>query len=532
MQRKLGLLLLLSGLAACSAAGNVSQSQSALRDRAAPTLVVVITIDQFRGDYIDRFRPQLTGGIARLADGGAWFTNAHHDHANTETAPGHASLLTGRFPRSTGISSNSAGVGDPSFPLISGYPNEPGASPYRLKGTTLVDWILRSDPGSRALSISMKDRAAILPVGHSQQNVFWYSGMGNFTTSTYYAKELPAWLQKFNARDIPRKSAGQVWTLLLPESAYPEPDSVPRERGGIDFTFPHVMAADSAQAASLFRATPGMDDITLAAALEGVNALGIGGGQHLDVLNISLSATDVVGHTYGPDSRELHDQFLRVDRLLGAFMDSLYKLRDSTKIIFAMTGDHGVGSMPELNVERAVPPPVRTSLAPVAVSTRARLRALGVDTLAITFDGFAVSADRNAFRTARVNADSILFSLASELRNLAGVLRVDRFADLMKADTVADPIARRWLHQFPSDGDVELLVTLTRMSIATTTAAQHGSPHDYDSHVPIIFFGKPFKHATFAEFVRTVDIAPTLAAALGVKPLEKLDGRVLVRAMK
>ena len=130
---------------------------------APPSLIVLITIDQFRGDYLDRFGPQLRGGLARLARGGAWFTNAHHDHAITETAPGHATLLSGRFPRSTGIMANRIGVIDDSARLLVGPPG-PGASPRRFQGTTLVDWLQSRDPASRALSVSMKDRGAILPV--------------------------------------------------------------------------------------------------------------------------------------------------------------------------------------------------------------------------------------------------------------------------------------------------------------------------------------------------------------------------------
>ncbi|HMI55265.1 MAG TPA: alkaline phosphatase family protein, partial [Gemmatimonadaceae bacterium] len=149
-----------------------------------PTLIVLITVDQLRDDYLDRFAPQLRGGLARLARGGAWFTNAHHDHAITETAPGHATLLSGRFPRSTGITANRVGVDDNSAPLLIA-PKGPGASPRRFQGTTLVDWLRAKDSRSRALSVSMKDRGAILPVGRSRAEVYWYYPDGEFTTSKY-----------------------------------------------------------------------------------------------------------------------------------------------------------------------------------------------------------------------------------------------------------------------------------------------------------------------------------------------------------
>ena len=530
MPRKLWIALITAGLAACASASNEAQSRVSA-EQPRPTLVVFLTIDQFRGDYIQRFRPQLTGGLARLANGGAWFTNAHHDHAITETAPGHATLLSGRFPRSTGISSNRNGVDDDSAPLIDGYPGEPGASPARFRGTTLTDWIVAADKRSRALSLSTKDRGAILPIGKSKQSVFWYSVTGGFTTSTYYANDLPAWLKAFNARDLARKTAGTTWSLLLPESGYPEPDSVPAEGAGGTFTFPHTQPEDSGQAASTVRSTPAMDDITLAAALAGVSAMRLGAGPHLDVLAISLSATDFIGHRYGPDSREVHDELLRVDRALGVFLDSLYKLRDSSRIVIAISGDHGVASLPELNVEHSVTPPVRVSILPVIRAAREYLRQAKIDTTAIIFDGLTVEADRAKFRAAKALPEPFLEKVAADYRSLPGVARVDRFSDLMKADTVADPVARRWLHHF-NPGEIDLAITLTRMSIATANSATHGSPYDYDSHVPIIFYGAGVRPGTHANFVRTVDIAPTLAALLGVKPLEKLDGVVLRQALR
>ena len=504
-----------------------SNSASAL---AAPSLIVLISVDQFRGDYLDRFGSQLEGGLARFSRG-AWFTNAHQDHALTETAPGHATLLAGRFPRSTGITSNSAGVEDPSAPVL-GEPRLPGASPARFNGTTLVDWLRAKDPESRALSVSMKDRAAILPVGRSRSEVYWYAPDGRFSTSTYYRNTLPEWVNAFNARHLPQSFAGRSWTLLLPASSYKEADSVSYEMSGANFVFPHEFSADSARAASEVRVSPFIDEITLNFALAGVNALSLGKTGHTDVLAISLSATDYIGHSYGPDSREMHDNMLRLDRSLGSFLDSLFKLRDSTRVAIAVSGDHGAGTMPELVPATVRPAPVRISAAAIASQLTALAARANLDTNLLGLDGHVVVADPRLAASRRAGLDSVLNAFATQVKAMPGIARVDRFRDLIGGDTINDPIARRWAHQLPSDSNAELVITLTPYSIFSGIVATHGSPYDYDSNVPLIFIGPWFAPGRYPEFVRTVDLAPTLAAVARVEPTERIDGVALRRALK
>ncbi len=496
-----------------------------------PTLVVLITIDGFREGNLERFGPQLHGGLARLMNGGAWFTNAHHDHAITETAPGHATLLAGRFPRSTGITANRVGVFDPASPLV-GFSGGPGASPLRFQGTTLVDWLRSKDPKSRALSISSKDRAAILPVGKSKQQVYWYAPDGEFTTSRYYADSLPDWVKKFNARRIPESYAGKSWTLVLADSAYKEPDSVSIESNGRDFVFPHVLPADTTSIDTFFWTVPFGDELEVGLALEGVRALRLGEGPQTDLLAVSLSATDAINHRFGPDSREAHDQVLRTDRTIGVFLDSVFKLRDPSRVVVALSADHGFGTVPEL-AKGVTPAPTRVTVQPALAAARQRMKALGVDTLALDVDFQVVLINRDAFSKAKVNPDTVLRVFHDEALRIPGVYRVDRFRDLVKGDTVGDPITRRWAHQFPADAQIELIVTLTKGTLwQGPLVASHGTPYDYDSNVPIIFYGPAFNHGRYSEFVRTVDIAPTLAAAAQVKPTERLDGVVLTKALK
>lgn len=516
-----------AGTACAQAQGDREQraDSAAAATAARPTLVVLVTIDQFRADYLTRFGGQLTGGLARLVKGGAVFTDAHQDHAITETAPGHASLLSGRFPRSTGIMMNSIGVSDTESPLIAGG-NGPGASPRRFTGTTLVDWLRAEEPRSRALSVSVKDRGAILPVGRSKSDVYWYSLDGRFVTSSYYRETLPSWVNDFNARRLPQGYAGRSWTLLLPDSAYAERDSVPAESGGRNFTFPHELPPGGDDVANIIRGTPFIDEVTVAFALEGVRQLKLGTGPQTDLLAVSLSSTDYVGHRFGPDSREIHDQVLRDDRTIGVLIDSLYRLRDSARVLIVLSSDHGVGSIPEVAAANGTPGATRVELYDALPAVHARLRASGLDTLALQVDPPLVFLDRKAFAGRDALADSVLAVFAKAATQVNGVRRVDRFPTLL-ADSLRDPIARRWAHQLPANANVAAIVTLDSLSTWGGTVASHGSAYDYDSHVPLIFYGAGVKPGRNGEFVRTVDIAPTLGAVLGVRPSERVDGVVI-----
>lgn len=495
---------------------------------ARPSLVVFLTIDQMIPDYFARYGAQFTGGLRRLQRGGVLYTNGYHDHATTETAPGHAATMSGRFPMHTGIVRNNAGVNDKDHPLVGG--GGAGASPYRFQGTTLTDWLIAADPRTRALSISRKDRGAILPIGRSRQSVFWFTNDGRFTTSSWYADTLPTWLTVFNARRLPHQMTGSAWTLLRDPALYSEADSVPVESGGRNVMFPHVLPSDTAQALRAIGDDPRMDWLTLQAAMAGVHAMQLGAGPATDVLAISLSTTDAVGHRYGPDSREMHDQMLRLDRYLGVFLDSLFRIRDSSKIVIALTADHGVQPFPELHFAGQRNAVLRVNVEPVLAEARRALAARGVDTAtALDFEFGMLFADSMAFRRAKVSMDSVLKSLAASLRAVPGVARVDQRRDLAAADTVRNAVPRRWIHALPASLNVVMLVSLKPYVYWNgVTYATHGSPNDADARVPILFHGPGFaRGVTVARSVRVVDMAPTLARRIGVLPSERLDGVVL-----
>ncbi|MFN2398596.1 MAG: alkaline phosphatase family protein [Gemmatimonadaceae bacterium] len=526
-------LLALAFLFSTFANPTLAQRRAFPDDSIVPSLIVFITVDQLRQDYLERFGSQLTGGLARMVRNGAVFTNAHQDHAITETAPGHASTMSGRFPRNTGIVRNAPGVFDPQAPLVEGI--GPGASPFRFRGGTLIDWLRSKDQRSRALSVSYKDRGAILPLGRASQDVYWYSANGRFTTSTYYADTLPGWVKRFNARRVPASMAGQSWTPIHAAGSYPEPDSVNAESNGSNFVFPHVLPVDTIAAARAFPGFPWMDELTLDLALEGLQQLKLGAGTQTDIVAIALSATDVIGHRFGPDSKEIHDQILRLDRMLGAFLDSLFVLRSPDKVVVALTADHGVAPFPAVhNARKGGGGSARpVSLAPVVLALRRSLVERGVDSTAVSFEDAILFVDRAKLVRAKVSADSLVRAFAAEVRKVPGVQRVDSRQSLSRVDTARDAVARRWYNALTPDLPAELVVTLAPFNFWEAVGyAQHGSPHDYDSNVPVIFFGRPFRAGRFQTFARVVDMAPTLAWVTATTPYERLDGHVLWQAMK
>ncbi len=498
-----------------------------------PALVVLIAVDQLRGDYLDRFAPQLNGGLARFRTRAAFFPHAWQDHSNTETAPGHATMLSGREPVHTEIISNNRGVPDPLTPLIG--VSGTGASPRRFNGTTLYDWLLVRDPNARVLSVSRKDRGAILPIGRAKGDIYWFAG-GRFTTSRYYADSLPTWVSAFDATIPYDRLAGMKWSLLLPESSYAEPDSVWAENNGADFVFPHVLPAADALRAGL-QQYPWMDSLTLAFAIDGVRATRLGKrsmestprSTMPDLLSVSLSTTDAIGHAFGPDSREIHDQVLRVDHWLGEFMASLEREVPANRILYVLTADHGVSPMPEIAVAK-VGRGGRVWLGDIATATESALEARYRTEFGVEFDNGLFYADVGAMRSRGIDVDSIARSIVAAGARRPGV--AVGFTPKALA-TSSDSVAVRWRRTLPPSVGWIAAFGAARDFVWSggKTTAEHGTPNALDLSVPISFIGANVSVGRYDRLVRTVDIAPTLAMLLGIAPTEPLDGAAIRELM-
>jgi predicted AlkP superfamily pyrophosphatase or phosphodiesterase len=495
-----------------------------------PRLLVLLVVDQLRPDQLLRYRAEWTGGFKRLLDEGILFPDGRQDHAITQTGPGHSTVLSGRFPAHTGIITNDLGVPDSLAPLVDD-PKAVGASPRRFQGSALLDWMIASDSTTRMLSVAMKNRSAILPIGRARGEVYWWSTLGFFTTSRYYRDSLPAWVQGWNRRSPMRGLTGRRWELLKAEAAYPEADELPAEAGkdGRN-TFPHALPDDPAKAAALLPHFPWMDSLTLDIALTGVSELGLGSGEgtRTDLLSISLSSVDEIGHDFGPDSRELHDMLLRLDGYLGWFLDSLAATTPRGQTLLVLTSDHGTQAMPEQAAPVGGHPPGRAWPSALVRSMANDLRDRWRTDFRIQFDYGIVTADLTALRSRGIDTDSLSRSLAARFRREPYVDRVYTPLSLARAPG-SDPIAARWRHSIP-DG-FGWLVAVTPHEGTTwdswPTGANHGTPWLADVQVPVLFWGNGIQPRTVGRPVRTVDIGPTLARRIGVTPTERLDGVVL-----
>lgn len=494
-------------------------AQGSSRPAAEPRpirLVVALAVDQMRPDYLDRFKAGLRGGFAMLLREGVFFRNAEQDHAVVETAPGHSTMMTGRSPASVGIVSNDLGVPDPLSPLIRS--SSTGASPRRFVGTTLFDWLLARDSAVRVLAVSRKDRGAILPIGRAKVPVFWFS-KGQFTTSRYYADSLPSWVTAWNGPDPVGRLRGKAWTLERDASEYAEPDDRPFEVNGADRVFPHVLSTDSATAIAEIEKRPWLDSLTLDFAFTGVKVLGLGKRNGVDFLSVSLSTTDAVGHRWGPGSRELHDQILKLDRYLGLFFDSLATIVPRDQMIVTLTADHGVTEYPEAGQGGRVL--FATQARALNSYARARWR---IDLAAGTEAGL-LFGDAAALASRGVNTDSISRALAAEIGKMPGVRRVFTPRTLAAAPK-SDLDAMRWRRQLvPGFGWFVAVVAEPNYTFGSSKAeTTHGTINLDDVRVPLLFRVPGVPARRVERIVRTIDLAPTLAALLGIKPTERVEG--------
>ncbi len=493
-----------------------------------PSLVVMLAIDQARSDYIERFRDLFVGGIGWLIENGARFSDAHQNHAVTATAPGHASLSTGLEPYRSGI------VGNGWFDSVTGqeiYAAGPAdnRSPLHLEATGFGDWLKAADPRSKVFTASAKDRSAIMLGGQDPDAAYWYDReAGDWTSSEYYEDAEREWLPAFHRRKLMDRYFGTLWEPLYSSADWPSDGVQVLDRGAFDRSFPYVMGgyspvADEAFYRSLY-ATPFVDAylVEFARALIENEQLGLDGS--IDFLGLSFSALDTVGHQYGPNSPEVLDVLARLDLQLQTLISFLDRQVGLEHVIFALSSDHGVVPLPEYRAfvgEEGH----RLDQADVVCIQRvgARLgQRLGPDDWLLS--GFYLN-DETIARNGRDRAE-VERVLAELVMECDAVERAWTATELAARPRPHDEIHQRFLSNYFAGRSADVMVQFKQYYMYNPgMGTTHGSAYDYDSRVPIIFAGGGIVPGLRGDRINTVDVAPTLAALIGVPIPEGLDGR-------
>jgi len=540
----------LAAVAAFAALSIAAPTQAATVEKPRPKLVVVISIDQFSANLFEQYRADFTGGLGRLAREGVVYPSGYQSHGMTETCPGHSTLLTGKSPNKTGIVANDfydLATGQKTYCLadssvtLAHDPAAKGVSPKLLVASTYGDWLKAASPGSRVYAVSGKDRGAIAMAGHRGDGVFWLQQGFGFTTWVEPGQDAKARLAPvaaLNAKLTAGVGKEPAWTYAYKACAAKEGDFVTGDRAW-RAALPLPRADNPADAARDLATSPYTDRVTLEAAETLREDFKLGDGAATDVLTISLSATDFIGHRFGARGPEMCDHLLRLDARLGRFLDSLDKVKGQVLVVLA--ADHGGSDFPERLAQQGYEAG-RVPGGPWLKALNGELRAqLGLDHDPLVQAGgieslYVVGADGKAppaVDRARV--------AAATLAILAQRTEVFQAHDAVALATQAPPprgtppneysVAERMRRSAYPGRAGDILVAFqpyqTLAAAGLAYVASHGSPWDYDRRVPILFWWKGAGGRERVLPIETVDIAPTIAAVTGVAAPADLDGRCL-----
>ncbi len=517
-----------------------------------PRLLVVIAVDQLRADYMDRFRPFFgRGGFNLFLQRGASFASARYEHATTTTCAGHAVMLTGSYATVNGIIGNdwfdaAAGrevycAADTTVRLI-GAGGE-GRSPRNLNGATVGDLLKIATGGrSRVVTVSAKDRSAIMLGGHLGDAAYWMEDT-LFVTSTYYRPDMPQWAREFNGSGKVTAYAGKKWERLLPAAAYESvgPDDVPTEadESGMGRTFPHQVAAVSSgeDFVESFDQTPFSNDVVADFAMRAMAAEGLGKDTVTDVLGISFSANDRAGHAYGPDSHEVMDITIRLDRTLARLFAYLDRTVGLANVVAVLTADHGVAPLPEV-FSRLHPGASARRFHPAVVDTLVNA-ALTAAYGPAPAPGWVVHHDQPqiylnlaALRAKKVSVEDAEKVAQAAVRTVPGVHEVLTETELARARATGSRSGEALSYHPGRSGNLYYQMAPYILVDDEPTGTGHGTPWEYDRQVPVLLFGSRIVPGIRRTPATVADIAPTLSALLGLTAPGGTQGRVLSEAIR
>lgn len=492
---------------------------------AKPKLVLAIVIDQFRYDYLLRFRADYHSGFARLLEHGAVFTDAHYPQAATVTAVGHSTFLTGATPSNSGIVANEwfdreskqtvTSVSDPATKVVGGIRDRTGSSPRRLLVSTVGDELKTVRKESRVVSISIKDRSAILPGGHSADGAYWYDNdAGAWVTSSYYRDELPEWTKKLNQERPQSRYLGAKWMPFDSKDDSATPLCT-------------MVAGTEVRFCGSIEATPWGNEMIEEAAERALEGEKLGQHASTDILAVSFSSNDYVGHAVGPDDPAVRDISIRTDRLIGKLFEDVERHVGAGNMLVVLTADHGVAPVPEVNQERRMPGGRLDARALGEKISEALTERFGPAKWVQANAGGMLYLDMDQIRAAKLDPAEVERVAAGAAMHEPHIARVFTRNQLATGRVQQDGISRAFSVGFfgPRSGDVFVLAEPYYLFDASGTT--HGTPYDYDNHVPVIFLGPGIKAGRYSNRIAVNDIAPTLAAILDIEQPSGSTGRVL-----
>jgi arylsulfatase A-like enzyme len=497
---------------------------------AHPKLVVVIVIDQFRGDYLERYRDQFgDGGFKLFLDHGAYFANCNYNYANTRTAPGHSTLFTGAYSNGHGIAANEwwdqkkkrmvTSVEDDDTKLV-GVADKAGASPHNLLADTLGDELKLATQGkARVFGVSLKDRAAVLPAGFAGDAAYWIDAKsGAWVTSTYYRSDLPKWAQDFNSTR-PSKYWDRDWKDAQGNTLRSTAHRA--GKNGSDAGFYEIIGS-----------TPFGNEYEFEFAKELMVYENVGRGPATDLLSISLSPNDILGHQVGPDSPEMQALALELDRELADFFNFLGHQIGLANVWIALSADHGVSSLPD-DVKKLRIPAANLDASKLEAQINAALAAKfssGHPANYIKLDYPLAWLDQDAFAAAHVNEHDAEAAVGQAMKQ-AGLRDFYTKAQLATGEVPNTPLGRKYLNSYSPEGSWFVMGVPDIYTVGPGHGTDHTSPYNYDTHVPLAFYGLPFQPGTYRTSVEPIDLAPTLASLLGINAPTHAVGRVLTEAL-
>ncbi|KAB2878465.1 alkaline phosphatase family protein [bacterium] len=528
-----------------------------------PKLIVFISIDQFRYDYLTRFAPFFgADGFNHLIKKGANFVNCEYEHATTKTSVGHSVMMSGAYPRTTGIVANNwydrdlrrltYSVEDTLSPVLGliQKSNRDGRSPRKFNGTNLGDALKHHNGNkSKVFAVSCKDDASILMAGRSANAAYWMNDAeGGFFTSSYYMKAFPEWVETFNREHSFDKWFGAKWDLLLGEKDYPMIDisalryyDYPKSWSG---TLPYQIGISlekpDADYYNLLIESPFSSEALLDFTERLTVEEELGADEFPDILCISFSANDEIGHCFGPNSREVMDVTIRTDRYLERLFKFMDKAVGDEHILYVLTSDHGVAVMPEelkrLEIESGrVKPPVIEKLVQEAMTKK-----FGKLDVESSYVGRMANLDfyfnRSALDEKKIDKKAAEDYISQVLtKSMPQIFRVYTAEHLMHGNISQDTVLRLVQNNYHTENSGDLVIILKPNFVwdRNEVGTEHGSPYSYDRHVPLILYGTNWiKPGNFGTPCSPADIAPTLSTIFGIDAPVGFEGKILKEVIR